>query len=178
MSTPELVLNILQDDFAKLLDKERYDYIPWKNKFKPEMKRKLATNLGPGLGELVFAHSDPLKNLDDYLKLKAQCDYLRRCLNTDSDLGYIMSISFGPYEKHKEALVGIRKIIPKNCKFFVCRMEQGQNFEPTLTEDDIYYGAVDIGDGWAQGSAYADDQRVRAYGESDEYTKMIDKIFY
>jgi len=162
--TPELVLNTLQDNFAKLLDKERYTAYTKEN--------RLIADLGSGFGKFVFAHSDPLKNPDDYLKLEAQCSYLRRCLNTDNDLGYIMSIPFSPYEKHKEALADIRKIIPKNCKLFVCCMEQGQNLGPTITEDDIYYGAVDIG------GAEWGDLRVRAYGESDEYTKMIDEIFY
>jgi len=167
--TPELVLNILQDNFTKLLDKERYTAYTWWT----EKENRLMADLGSGFGKFVFAHSDPLKNPDDYLKLKAQCSYLRRCLNTDNDLGYIMSIwRHQPYKKHKEALVGIRKIIPKNCKFFVCCMEQGQNLGPTLTEDDIYYGAVDIG------GAEWGDMRVRAYGESDRYTRMIDEIFY
>ena len=200
-STPEVVLNILQDDFVTLLNRDKYVYNIQKGYTHFHSRTNTPNVSDPYtitneliVGELgyhlSFAHSDPLENLDDYQKLQAQCDYLKKCLNTSDGVGYLMNI-FQPYEWYTDVLVGIRKIIPEDCKFFVCLMRKEQNLAPKLNEDNIYYGAFDIGDHTQRlviPSAkypkpnfldkWKDYDGAHAYGMSEEYTKMVDKIFY
>ena len=215
-TTPEIVLNILQDDFVTLLNKDKYaynikdglthfhshtntstssglrEYLARRHEYGPLHTYEQFNELivaEPGY-HLVFPHTDPLKNLNDYEKLKAQCAYLKACLNTDSGFGYIMNI-LGPYEYHADTLIGIREMIPEDCKFFVCLMKNKQDFEPELNKDNIYYGAFDIGDHTKRlmtPSArspklnflekWKPHETAHAYGMAEEYTKMIDKIFY
>ena len=182
---PEIVLDILQDDFKTLLNRNKYFYktisrlarnsmTPHPPTPRPSSNKRKRPHPHSTTG-LIFAHSDPISNSNDYLKLKAQCDFLRKCLNSNSGYGYIISI-FSPYEKHKDALIGIRKIIPKACKFFVCYTQQKENFDPVLTEDDIYYGAVHIEDWRDRGWPLA--AKAQAVGYSQEFTEMVDKVFY
>lgn len=200
-STPEIVLNTLQDDFVTLLNRDKYVYNIQNDYTHFHSRTNTPTASGPRtvsnelmvgkLGyHLSFAHSDPLKNLDDYQKLEAQCRYLRECLNTSDGVGYLMNI-FHPYKHYSDALVGIRKMIPEDCKFFVCLMKSKQNLAPELNEDNIYYGAFSIGDHTKRlvipspkypKPNFLDKWKpcdfAHAYGMSEEYTKMIDKIFY
>ena len=163
-TNPRIVSNILQDNFKTFLDRDKYSY--WTS---PSNKRVLPISEDG----VKFAHYDPIKKDSDYEKVKAQCEYLKDCLNTPSGFGYIMSI-FRPLEKYRNDLIEIRSIIPADCKFFVCFFNKKSiNTGPDIIFNDIYYGAINVKD-----LKFKDGERARAMGTCEEYTKMIDKIFY
>ena len=163
-TSPRIVSNILQDNFKTFLDRDKYSY--WTN---PRNKKVLPVSED----RVRFSHSDPIKKDSDYEKVKAQCEYLKECLNTPSGFGYMMSI-FCPLEKYRNELIEIRSMIPADCKFFVCYFNKKSiNTEPDIIFNDIYYGAINVKD-----LKYKDGERARAMGTCEEYTKMIDKIFY
>ena len=163
-TSPRIVSNILQDNFKTFLDRDKYSY--WTN---PRSKRTVPISED----EARFVHCDPIKKDSDYEKVKAQCEYLKECLNAPSGFGYIMSI-FRPLKKCRNELIEIRSMIPADCKFFVCYFNKRSiNTEPDIIFNDIYYGAIDVTD-----LKFKDGNRARAMGTCEEYTKMIDKIFY
>tara|TARA_B100000287_G_scaffold230036_1_gene216735 strand:- start:221 stop:811 length:591 start_codon:yes stop_codon:yes gene_type:complete len=163
-TNPRIISNILQDDFKTFLDRDKYSYGT-----KPRSK-KIVPISEDGVR---FSHCDPIKKDSDYEKIKAECEYLKECLNTPSGFGYIMSI-FYPFKKYENELMEIRSMIPADCKFFVCYFNKKLiNIEPDIIFNDIYYGAINVKD-----LKFEDGLRARSMGMSKEYTKMIDKIFY
>ena len=173
ISTPEIVRNILQNNFKTFLNRDKYSY--WTSPSTNLLQRFLGQKKVLPVSEdgVKFSHSDPIKKDSDYEKVKAQCEYLKECLNTPSGFGYIMSI-FRPLEKHRNDLIEIRSMIPADCKFFVCYFNKKSiNTEPDIIFNDIYYGAINVKD-----LKFKDGERARAMGTCEEYTKMVDKIFY
>ena len=163
-TNPRIVSNILQDNFKTFLDRDKYSY--WTS---PNTKKVLPVSED----RVKFSHCDPIKKDSDYEKIKAECEYLKECLNTPSGFGYIMSI-LRPFKKYENELMEIRSMIPADCKFFVCYFgKKAIHTEPDIVINDIYYGAINIKD-----LKFKDGLRARSMGTCEEYTKMIDKIFY
>ena len=170
-TNPRIVSNILQDNFKTFLDRDKYSY--W-TRPKTKWTRPNTKMVIPVSEDGVkFSHTDPIKKDSDYEKIKAECEYLKECLNTPSGFGYIMSI-LRPFKKYENELIEIRSMIPTGCKFFVCYFgKKAIHTEPDVVFNDIYYGAINIKD-----LKFKDGLRARSMGTCEEYTKMIDKIFY
>jgi len=190
LTKPDIVVDILNDDFKTFLNKDEYIY---------GAHPKTGVRVAWSADGARFSHSDFDTIPGEHEKLKSQCDYLRDCLSTKTGFGYLMIIYWHDYEYYKSSLVQIRKIIPEDCKLFVCAIRWYGNFGPTLTEDNIYYGGIELPEAnciwWKKKNEYSkgitmkqderDPDNVREkvfsmapYGISPEYNEMVDKVFY
>ena len=171
LSTIENINTAIESNFNTLLDRDNYISYTIINS---QNKRQLVIQSVCGT---KFLHCDPLDNKDHYDKLKAQCRYIKECLSQSRDIGYMVTI-FHSYEKKRNGLRAIRKVIPKDCKFLVTELNCGINSEPLLNDDNIYVASVDIGDYTKRvdegGRQYA---RAQAYGVSPEYTEIVNAVF-